>query len=83
MTIFSIQMVIPAKSDLVVAFKAETDRLCSAKYKFSVLKYAFKALQISQQAVLKMNDQGILCLSFLLASKIDSYVEFFVSGIFF
>jgi len=71
------EVMIPETSSVVDYFDCG-EELSKARYRLSVLKYAFKAIQIGDKLVLKMNSEGILSLSFLLTTKADSFVEFFV-----
>ncbi|OXA52662.1 uncharacterized protein LOC110851236 [Folsomia candida] len=47
----------------------------AASYRLASLKYAFRAMQIVDKFILKMNREGVLSLSFLLTQS-DSFVEF-------
>lgn len=69
---------IPESSGVVEYFECGTDPIKS-RFRLSILKYAFKAILIGEKLVLKLNKDGLLSLSFLLTTKADSFVEFFVS----
>jgi len=71
----NMEVTIPIDSSVVESF--ECSNAISGHYSFPILRYAFKALNLSQVMALKMDPSGILSLSFLMPTKSDSFVEFY------
>jgi len=66
---------IPYNSEMVQGFECLSE--CHVSYKFSMLRHTFRAMNMSQTMSIKIDSNGILCLTFLMATKTDSFVEFF------
>jgi len=72
------QVKVPESCTIVEDFVVG-DKECKASYNLSVLKHFFKTMQMCKTMLLKMTEDGILTVSFLVQSNTDSYIEFNVS----